>query len=255
MEYNSQIAICEPNMSVQVAFRNLVPRLKEEKIRVSFIKPERFGGYLAEELSTKYDLLLIDMETVSEKILKSKYRLASKYWLIDSQKDIYQRAQYLKQGFMSYIEFPFYSEEVVFRVRNMIRLLKRKDWPKRDSHQFLADEQAIYQPKSTSIYRNSTTFFINKNTRYIYYKDKAIYLSPKEMKLFHYFILFRTGLIPAKNILKQIGIEFKGLKITTNHRNLICSYISRIKRKLQYLQFPCKIESLYGYGYYIDFKF
>ena len=130
-------------------------------------------------------------------------------------------AEVLRLGAQDGILRPFHPDLFLFRIKKLMFMIP-KDW------------QSLKTPH----------FWLDANTFQIGANQHVLQLRPKEFQLLTYLIRFKKHTLTRTQLLNFIWSKHHAIQ-----ENTIDSHIKEIRRKLEILQVPSKIYTVYGRGY------
>jgi DNA-binding response OmpR family regulator len=188
-------------------------------------------------LSGGWDLILLDIMLPQlnglEVLRRFRQQSQVPVILLTARDDVPDRVSGLDQGANDYITKPFAIEELLARIRNLLRMASNL---LQDAGQAGAFEEEI-QVNGLSM---------NIRTRQVKREDLQIELTPKEFDLL-YFMASRAGkVLTREQIISEVwGYDFVG------DTNIVDVYIRYLRQKVD-RGFSCKlIHTLRGVGYVV----
>ncbi|KYP15359.1 response regulator transcription factor [Flavihumibacter sp. CACIAM 22H1] len=180
-----------------------------------------------------YDLLMIDVQLPGA----DGFELAKKFYQLDSKKPFLfltarnekkDRLRGLELGADDYISKPFDIDELVLRIRNIIRRNKRSETTYKSATDLKIGDIILHK----DLFKLSIRNFPGKGA-----------LTPREMELLEFLYKHRNSVLKREDILLQLWGEndyFLGRSLDV--------FISRL-RKLLSASTKVKIENVYGVGF------
>ena len=204
--------------------------LKQHKYSVDTADNGEDGLYLA--LSGIYDFIILDimmpkLDGLSVlKILRQK-KIDVPILMLSAKSEIQDKINGLNLGADDYITKPFSTEELLARIR---ALLRRKE--------SFAGDVLSYGDIS-----------LNRDTYELFKADKKITLSKKEFQILEMLILNSGKIIDKEKFIEKIwGYD------TEAEYNTIEVYVSFLRKKLNAVGAKTEIKSLRGIGYTLGVK-
>ena len=184
-------------------------------------------------LSNIYNLVILDimlpkMDGINVLKTVRKERIGTPIILLTAKGDISDKVQGLDCGADDYLAKPFYTEELLARIRALSR---RKG-------EVISNNSLIYEDISLNIYNLELSS-----------ANKSIKLTAKESGLLE-LLINRRGIITSKDdiINKLLGYESEA-----EHNNVEV-YVSFIRRKLTHLKSKVIIKAVRNVGYILEYK-
>ncbi|TDF95523.1 response regulator transcription factor [Paenibacillus piri] len=186
-------------------------------------------------LSRSWDLILLDImlpELNGLEVLRRIRQAGSQIpvILLTARDTVPDRVSGLDQGANDYVSKPFAIEELLARIRNLLRMA---------AIQGEAAAQA-----DDEIHLDALT--MNIRTRQVKRDGRPIELTPKEFDLMYYLVAHQGEVLSREQILSEVwGYDFIG------DTNVVDVYIRYLRQKIDQ-GFPCKlIHTLRGVGYLV----
>lgn len=146
--------------------------------------------------------------------------------LLTAKGDVSDKVTGLDSGADDYLAKPFYTEELLARIRAMLR---RKDEAVSDTIHSLGDIQ------------------IDTSTLKISCCDSEVTLTQKEFELLEFLLANRPAIVPKERIIEKLwGFESEA---EANHVEV---YISFLRKKLKFLSSTVTICTVRGLGYRLE---
>ncbi len=169
------------------------------------------------------DVMMPDIDgfTLAKKIAE---KISIPYLFLTAKAQSFDRVLGLKLGADDYITKPCDPEELLLRIKNILK-------------------------RNQSIFDESLTigqYSFNRNQLTLNYKDEVFQLTEKEAELLHFFILNNHRLVTRKEILETIWGEndyFMGRSLDV--------FMTRLRKYFQYDE-NIKFESVRGIGFKIE---
>ncbi len=169
------------------------------------------------------DVMMPDIDgfTLAKKIAK---KISIPYLFLTAKAQSFDRVLGLKLGADDYITKPCDPEELLLRIKNILK-------------------------RNQSIFDESLTigqYSFNRNQLTLNYQDEVFQLTEKEAELLHFFILNNHRLVTRKEILETIWGEndyFMGRSLDV--------FMTRLRKYFQYDE-NIKFESVRGIGFKIE---
>ncbi|NCD34806.1 MAG: response regulator transcription factor [Spartobacteria bacterium] len=177
--------------------------------------------------SNTFDLIILDIMLPGRdglSILKElrQQQITTPVIIVTARSETNQRIEGLELGADDYITKPFFMEELIARVKAVLR-------------------RTAGQPASTLIVGNLS---VNLLTREVHMDNEEILLSPREFSLLEYLMRSPGHVFTRTQILEHVwGYGFDPMT------NLVDVCIRRIRAKLQQETSPALIETVRGAGY------
>ena len=184
-------------------------------------------------LSNIYDLVILDimlpkMDGINVLKTVRKERIGTPIILLTAKGDISDKVQGLDCGADDYLAKPFYTEELLARIRALSR---RKG-------EVISNNSLIYEDISLNIYNLELSS-----------ANKSIKLTAKESGLLE-LLINRRGIITSKD---DIINKLWGYESEAEHNNVEV-YVSFIRRKLTHLKSKVIIKAVRNVGYILEYK-
>lgn len=213
--------------------RVLQLELQYEGYDVSRADDGRKGLELA--LSEQWDLILLDIMLPELSGLEVLRRLRQNNTtvpviLLTARDAVPDRVSGLDQGANDYVTKPFAIEELLARIRNLLRLTTQ--------------QQAQAEAEVAVLHVDDVQ--INIRSREVTRGDQIIELTPKEFELLYYLIQHKGEVRTREDIITDVwGYEFVG------DTNIVDVYIRYLRQKIE-KGFPGKfIHTIRGVGYLV----
>lgn len=213
--------------------RVLQLELQYEGYEASRAEDGRKGLELA--LAEQWDLILLDImlpELSGLEVLRRLRQSGSNVpvILLTARDAVPDRVSGLDQGANDYVTKPFAIEELLARIRNLLRLTTQQQTA-------VETESAILQVDDLQI---------NVRSREVTRGDQSIELTPKEFELLYYLIQHKGEVRTREDIITDVwGYEFVG------DTNIVDVYIRYLRQKIE-KGFPGKfIHTIRGVGYLV----
>jgi DNA-binding response OmpR family regulator len=207
--------------------------LEHEGYQVKIKNNGRDGLEMA--LSNMFDLILLDImlpEMSGIEVLR-KVRKRENYVpiiLLTARNSTLDKILGLDQGANDYITKPFKTEELLARIRSLLRYkhLVIRNKVEKDSLLLIKD------------------MVINTESREVTRAGQKISLTPKEYDLLIYLVIHKNKTVTREGILLSVwGYEYEG------DTNILDVYISYLRKKIEEGFSPSLIETVRGIGYSI----
>ncbi|WP_427127517.1 response regulator transcription factor (plasmid) [Priestia megaterium] len=207
--------------------------LEHEDYQVEIENNGRCG--LETALSDTFDLILLDImlpEMSGIEVLRKlrKKEIYVPIILLTARNSTLDKVMGLDHGANDYITKPFKTEELLARIRSLLRYkhFSTRDKAKKDSLLLIKD------------------MVINNGSREVTRDGKKIYLTPKEYDLLVYLVLHKNKTVTREGILLNIwGYEYEG------DTNVLDVYISYLRKKIEEGFSSPFIQTIRGIGYTI----
>ncbi len=203
--------------------------LKQEHYIIDIVFDGEDG--LAYADSNMYDLIILDIMlpkmdgiTILKHIRKKKN--TTPVLFLTARSEVSDRVTGLNSGADDYLPKPFASEELIARVK---ALLRRKD-------------QTLFQDLI-----NFGDLTLDNTTLKLIKHDKEVLLTAKEYELFQYLVL-RKGVITPKDMILDKLWGYGGEAVDNN----VEVYISFLRKKLKFLESGVSIRTTRGIGYSLE---
>lgn len=207
----------------------LIQILKKNKYTVDGVYNGEDG--LDYALTGIYDVIILDImlpKLSGLEILKSirKENISTPVLLLTAKSEVSDRVKGLDLGADDYLPKPFSTEELLARLRALMR--RKGEVINEDTLSF-------------------SNFSLNLSTYLLEGEKTSVRLALKEVEILKYFML-RPGIIANKEdlIIKVWGYESEA------ENNNIEVYISFLRKKLQYIGAKAKITTIRGVGYKLE---
>jgi DNA-binding response OmpR family regulator len=211
--------------------RVLQLELEHEGYKVKLANNGREG--LEKALAGSWSLILLDIMLPELNGLEVLRRIRQSgslvpVILLTARDTVPDRVSGLDQGANDYIAKPFAIEELLARIRNLLRMA--------------ASQQMTEAAAEDEIHLESLT--MNLRTRQVKRDDQPIELTPKEFDLMYYLASRPGEVLSREQILSEVwGYDFIG------DTNVVDVYIRYLRQKIDQ-GFSCKlIHTLRGVGY------
>ncbi|GAB1792786.1 response regulator transcription factor [Priestia megaterium] len=186
-------------------------------------------------LSNTFDLILLDImlpEMSGIQVLRKlrKRQIYVPIILLTARNSTLDKVMGLDYGANDYITKPFKTEELLARIRSLLRHkhFSTRDRAKKDSLLLIKD------------------MVINTDSREVTRDEKKIHLTPKEYDLLVYLVLHKNKTVTHEGILLNIwGYEYDG------DTNVLDVYISYLRKKVEEGFSSPFIQTIRGIGYTI----
>ncbi|MDN3232777.1 response regulator transcription factor [Priestia megaterium] len=186
-------------------------------------------------LSNTFDLILLDImlpEMSGIQVLRKlrKRQIYVPIILLTARNSTLDKVMGLDYGANDYITKPFKTEELLARIRSLLRHkhFSTRDRAKKDSLLLIKD------------------MVINTDSREVTRDEKKIHLTPKEYDLLVYLVLHKNKTVTREGILLNIwGYEYDG------DTNVLDVYISYLRKKVEEGFSSPFIQTIRGIGYTI----
>ncbi|GAB1779862.1 response regulator transcription factor [Priestia sp. JNUCC 25] len=186
-------------------------------------------------LSNTFDLILLDImlpEMSGIQVLRKlrKRQIYVPIILLTARNSTLDKVMGLDHGANDYITKPFKTEELLARIRSLLRHkhFSTRDRAKKDSLLLIKD------------------MVINTDSREVTRDEKKIHLTPKEYDLLVYLVLHKNKTVTREGILLNIwGYEYDG------DTNVLDVYISYLRKKVEEGFSSPFIQTIRGIGYTI----
>lgn len=219
--------------------RVLQLELEHEGYSVQCAKNGREG--LEAALGGQWDLILLDImlpELNGLEVLRRIRQQGSQVAIIllTARDTIPDRVSGLDQGANDYITKPFAIEELLARIRNLLRMATTIQAQTTDANVSSAQGEVV----------QVDGLYMNVRTRQVRRDSQSIELTTKEFDLLYYLSSRPGEVMSREQILSQVwGYEFIG------DTNVVDVYIRYLRQKIDQ-GFPCKlIHTLRGVGYVV----
>ena len=186
-----------------------------------------------------FDLLIVDVELPGasgfefiEEIVRLNNTIPFLFMTARAEKE--DRIRGLKYGASDYITKPFDIEELLLRIKNIIR------WQTAKPSEVINQESSLVSVGDITYHKDQLTLYVNEKTKEA--------LTPREAEVLEYLIRYTNRIVKKDEILKEFwgGADyFKGRSLDT--------YISRLKKILQASE-QVSIENRYGVGWTFKVK-
>ncbi|MDF2961351.1 MAG: arlR [Paenibacillus sp.] len=217
--------------------RVLQLELEHEGYAPQLAKDGRQGLDMA--LSRDWDLILLDIMLPELNGLEVLRRLRQNgcqtpVILLTARDTVPDRVSGLDQGANDYVSKPFAIEELLARIRNLLRMAANQQQAEAGPSPRPDDEIRI------------DALIMNIRTRQVTRCERPIELTPKEFDLLRYLADHRGEVLSRERILSEVwGYDFIG------DTNVVDVYIRYLRQKVDQ-GFPCKlIHTLRGVGYLV----
>jgi DNA-binding response OmpR family regulator len=219
--------------------RVLQLELEHEGYTVQCEKNGRGGLQVA--LSKEWDMILLDImlpELNGLEVLRRLRQSGSQVpvILLTARDTVPDRVSGLDQGANDYVTKPFAIEELLARIRNLLRMAlnNQSSAPDTDDSPSQADEVKV------------DGLTMNIRTRQVIREEQLIELTATEFDLLYYLASRPGQVVTRDEILSQVwGYEFIG------DTNIVDVYIRYLRQKVDQ-GFPCKlIHTMRGVGYVV----
>lgn len=223
----SKILIVEDEEKIA---RVLQLELQYEGYEVGLAEDGRKGLEMA--LAEPWDLILLDIMLPEQSGLEVLRRLrlvntTVPVILLTARDTVPDRVSGLDQGANDYVTKPFAIEELLARIRNLLRLTTQKP----------SEPEALLQVDDVQI---------NVRSREVTRSGQTIELTPKEFDLLHYLVQYKGEVRTREDIISDVwGYEYVG------DTNIVDVYIRYLRQKLE-KGFASKfIYTIRGIGYLV----
>jgi DNA-binding response OmpR family regulator len=226
---NSRILLVEDEHKIA---RVLQLELQHEGYEVEHAEDGRQGLEMA--LGGSWDLMLLDIMLPELSGLEVLRRIRQNnrtlpIILLTARDAVPDRVSGLDQGANDYVTKPFAIEELLARIRNLLRLAQQQIIP-------AEDEPLIY----------TDDIQMNLKSREVTSFGKAIELTPKEFELLQYLIQHKGEVRTREDIISDVwGYEFVG------DTNIVDVYIRYLRQKIEKGHPNKVIHTIRGVGYLI----
>jgi DNA-binding response OmpR family regulator len=148
--------------------------------------------------------------------------------LLTARDAVPDRVSGLDQGANDYITKPFAIEELLARIRSLLRQCMVRDQPEADSHIYVDD------------------LHVDLKSRHVHRGDHGIELTPTEFDLLRFLIAHKGEVMSREQIIAAVwGYDFVG------DTNVVDVYIRYLRQKID-KDFSCKlIHTIRGIGYMV----
>ncbi|MFF2158401.1 response regulator transcription factor [Paenibacillus chitinolyticus] len=224
---SSKILLVEDESKIA---RVLQLELQHEGYEVSLAEDGRKGLDMA--LAEPWDLILLDIMLPElsglEVLRRLRQQSAVPVILLTARDAVPDRVSGLDQGANDYVTKPFAIEELLARIRNLLRLTTQQS--QAENEQILQAEDILMNLKSREVTR----------------MGKSVELTPKEFDLLQYLLQHKGEVKSREDIISDVwGYDFVG------DTNIVDVYIRYLRQKLE-KNFPGKlIHTIRGVGYLI----
>lgn len=185
------------------------------------------GRDALEMVSTgSYDVMILDImmpEMDGMEVLRQmrSRNLDIPVLLLSAKSDLDDRVDGLNAGADDYLPKPFAMKELVARVNALTR---RKT--------VLVGNQISFGP-----------LVLNQDLAQLEYNDQSQHLSVRELQIMEMLMRSPDSLVSGEQILRKIWGE------SDEDLNIVCVYITYLRRKLTKIKAPVKIQAVRGIGY------
>ncbi|WP_068776900.1 response regulator transcription factor [Paenibacillus sp. FJAT-26967] len=223
---SSKILLVEDETKIA---RVLQLELQHEGYEVSMAEDGRSGLEMA--LAEPWDLILLDIMLPElsglEVLRRLRQQTAVPVILLTARDAVPDRVSGLDQGANDYVTKPFAIEELLARIRNLLRLTGPQT--QGDSEVLQADDISM-----------------NLKSREVTRSGKVIELTPKEFDLLQYLIQNKGAVKSREDIISDVwGYDFVG------DTNIVDVYIRYLRQKLEKNFAGKVIHTIRGVGYLI----
>ncbi|MVO99810.1 response regulator transcription factor [Paenibacillus lutrae] len=223
---SSKILLVEDEAKIA---RVLQLELQHEGYEVSMAEDGRSGLEMA--LSEPWDLILLDIMLPElsglEVLRRLRQQTAVPVILLTARDAVPDRVSGLDQGANDYVTKPFAIEELLARIRNLLRLTGPQS----------QGESEVLQADDISM---------NLKSREVTRSGKVIELTPKEFDLLQYLIQHKGAVKSREDIISDVwGYDFVG------DTNIVDVYIRYLRQKLEKNFAGKVIHTIRGVGYLI----